>query len=76
MTQIRFTSGDPDTLKAASQVLRGVRKQMAKAIEGEQNLPEGAYHAISHLEQTALTLENWASLIETDRWKLLLERSP
>lgn len=74
MAQIRFTDSDPDLLRASVQVLKGIQKQIRAAIENEERMPEGAYNALSNLAQVSMTLDNWATLLDTGRWRLLLER--
>ena len=68
MTQIRFSISDSDALKHSSKVLSEIAKQMTDVIEEAPALvqhPGMAYRAVANLGDIALTLSNWAAVLES-----------
>lgn len=70
----KFTDTDIEAMKHTAKVLGQVEREIRIAIQGEERMPEAAYNALSRLSQMRLELENWATLLETKRWQLLLNR--
>lgn len=75
MTQIRFSASDPDHLRVASKILDGIERQLRAAMQTAEHMPQGAFAALTVLAETRHNLDNWATLIETERWRLLLDQT-
>ncbi len=75
MTQVRFTIDDSDALTHAGKILTEIALQIAKAIEDapESSRTKSTYSAVANLRAMALTLSNWASLVETEIIQRILD---
>lgn len=75
MTQIRFTTGDSDSLRQAASVLDDLRRQIQEKAQERETLPPGVYGALANMSETIMRLRNWADAIDTDMFRRIIQES-